>query len=233
MLCLECENKFSKYESYFNREIFRPFVSGKQTVFKYDDRLNRFVLSVLWRLLEAGEIIDEAKPTDKPILIESKRQIARFLRGDLSESFQLQMLAGVDLFKHEPTVELPDGAIYYVARVIDFSILSGDGKLYLYLKLPRFVFILPLKGFNVMGYRSSEVSHLGGIFNVESTRISDQVLADFIWETFTEISRLKAEMTSTQQELSRKVGKEKWSELKTKDLGVILDYQQRKSIQNK
>jgi hypothetical protein len=49
MLCADCEDRFSDYETYFARKVFHPYLKGETDTFNYDEILARFITSVSWR----------------------------------------------------------------------------------------------------------------------------------------------------------------------------------------
>ncbi len=51
MLCKQCEELFSTYETEFATKIFYPFQEGTQKRFQYDEWLQKFIVSVSWRSL--------------------------------------------------------------------------------------------------------------------------------------------------------------------------------------
>jgi len=52
LLCGECEDLFSGYESTFARVVFHPLVADSRLVAKYGKWLLKFATSVCWRVLE-------------------------------------------------------------------------------------------------------------------------------------------------------------------------------------
>jgi hypothetical protein len=52
LLCGECEDRFSLWESSFARDVFHPLVAGKPVSVKYGPWLSKFAASVCWRILE-------------------------------------------------------------------------------------------------------------------------------------------------------------------------------------
>lgn len=52
LLCGDCEDRFSLWESRFAREVFHPLVAGRAVPVKYGPWLPRFAASVCWRILE-------------------------------------------------------------------------------------------------------------------------------------------------------------------------------------
>lgn len=53
LLCQECEQRLSKFETYFCRTAFYPIVEKRTELFEYDYRLALFALSLVWRCVVA------------------------------------------------------------------------------------------------------------------------------------------------------------------------------------
>lgn len=51
-LCLECEQLFSKFESYFAKQVFFPVLNKKIIQVSYDEKLLGFIISLSWRTLK-------------------------------------------------------------------------------------------------------------------------------------------------------------------------------------
>lgn len=51
MLCGDCEDLFSEYETSFSKFMLHPYLRGKTDTFVYDEKLFYFVTSVSWRSL--------------------------------------------------------------------------------------------------------------------------------------------------------------------------------------
>ncbi len=229
MLCLRCEQLFGNYEKYFSENIFRPYIEKEQVVFTYTNMLYKFVASVFWRLLEDGLIVDEGCSA---AAVSTKELLKQCCRADTveREELSIHMLASVDPFQHDKTITIPTGAIHYLARGVDASVLNSKEKLYLYLKLPRFIFILPIKGMNSSEYHETQISTQGGVVDVTKARIEDKDFADFMWETFEYLGGIKSSMSENQKTISLKRGQEYWSEIKNNDLGIILEHQVRREF---
>lgn len=83
LLCGECEDLFSKYETYFANTVFNPYLDRVKTEFNYDKRLFYFLTSVSWRCLYL-DLIDFVKDNQLDIdalekLIESEKIMRDFL----------------------------------------------------------------------------------------------------------------------------------------------------------
>lgn len=94
MLCGKCEDLFSKYENYFARKFFNPYLKQEMNTFDYDVNLFRFIISVSWRSTYL-DILDyvESKTCDVELLeflIENERIMKEFLLE------QRQDVAGIE-----------------------------------------------------------------------------------------------------------------------------------------
>lgn len=230
LLCGACEITFGKLENQFSRNIFKPFVKGNLTVINYDRHFFRFIASVFWRALAAGnEVFNPCKePRFQPLLDSARDGLRKFLNEESSSiSHQIHMLAGVELYRETPDIEVPDGAILYFGRGVDISMLESDKKLFLYLKLPRFIFLLPLLGMDEKEYQGTQVLPSGGRIDVELSRITDQDFGNFIFETLEIINEIKAKMSLNQREKMINQGQQNWNNIKNLDLGIILEHQEK------
>lgn len=85
MLCGECEDLFSKYETYFANTVFHPYLSYEKNSFSYDEKLFFFITSVSWRSTYL-DILDyvEKGTCDVELLnclIENEQLMRAFLLG--------------------------------------------------------------------------------------------------------------------------------------------------------
>jgi hypothetical protein len=54
LLCKDCEKRFSALEKHFSKEIFYPFHEENKKFFHYDTWLQKFVVSINWRIAVSG-----------------------------------------------------------------------------------------------------------------------------------------------------------------------------------
>lgn len=233
LLCTNCENLFSKYETYFAKQIFYPVVDDREAEFEYSEHLYLFATSVLWRLL-VQEILPEEKAVsyyaDLELLEQNWRSI--LLAGKTSaRDLTLQLLTGVDVAKPMEgyTVDIPDRFVLYMARGVDAGITDTETKAMLFVKLPRFLFLYPLRGFNNKDFINSAISSRGGIYYLNDVTIADPEIGDFFLNRVKLIDDLFSKMSSNQKEKLRKITNEKWPLISNKDLGVITKYQEENS----
>lgn len=86
LLCSDCEDLFSTYETKFANNFFHPYLSGNKKIFEYDKDTFYFLTSVSWRSLYL-DILDFVEHSDKigigketlDCLIEREREMRNYL----------------------------------------------------------------------------------------------------------------------------------------------------------
>ena len=81
LLCGECEDLFSLWESQFARDVFHPLVAGKVVPVKYGPWLSRFAASVCWRVLENARRENQLPGSDSDAAAACLKIWSDFLRG--------------------------------------------------------------------------------------------------------------------------------------------------------
>lgn len=94
MLCGECEDLFSKYETNFSKFMFHPYLRGEEDTFTYDEKLFYFVTSVSWRSLYQ-DLLDYVQNNVVGIdalecLISSEQIMRDFLLGRRSDIGEIE-----------------------------------------------------------------------------------------------------------------------------------------------
>src|SRR5437870_2519070 len=141
LLCSECEQRFSKLETYFANEIFFPFHEKKARSFAYDRRLEAFVISLCWRAIK---IRYQEFKDDQP-------QLSSYV--DLAEldwrKFLLCERPGVTPYENhliffdyaEKGDGLPPRFNWYTLRAVDATLAANSKRAFSYVKLPWMIFV--------------------------------------------------------------------------------------------
>ena len=79
-LCGACEDRFSRWESRFARDVFHPLVAGKATPVKYGRWLLKFATSVCWRILENARRENQLQGHDSATIDACLKTWTDFLR---------------------------------------------------------------------------------------------------------------------------------------------------------
>jgi len=168
-LCFECENKFSKYENYFAKEFFYPCLNKKKTLFKYNEDLQKFIISISWRLLKKDL---KGFKDFQPEMFEYAKQAEEYwrkilLNDELDEKYEHHLF----LFDYieDSSVDLPEKFQWYTMRAADGTIASSKKELFLFVKLPSIFFISSIFPVSIKDYWEDTLVEKRGILGIPQT----------------------------------------------------------------
>lgn len=228
MLCQQCEIKFGKLEDYFAKNIFHPIVNNETSDFRYDDRLFKFVVSIMWRLLHFS-MLDDSDRSEyfQSMVLRAEEKWRKYLLDleGLDEFDSLHLLVGVDVVKEESLVT-PERMIMYMARYLDAGITDDNIDYCVgFIKLPRFFFLIPLSGFDNSAVFNTEIFKEGGHYITTDAIVQDATWGNLLLDRVNQFEREINSIKPSQRQKMFDVGIEKWNQFKDKDLGDIIKYQ--------
>ncbi|MBA7466195.1 hypothetical protein ES707_01372 [subsurface metagenome] len=147
LLCKECEGLFSRLEKYFSENIFKPVIDLYTPVVKYDHRLLKFAVSLSWRQLAVSmQGCPWKVPAHKLAAQKAEKRWREFLLRDVDLNGYEHHLLMLRLVTGAPKIGGTNVNInWYFFRSIDGTIVQNFKEAFIYVKLPGFVFISPLK----------------------------------------------------------------------------------------
>ena len=83
LLCAECEERLSVWESQFARAVFHPLVAGRVLPVKYGPWLLKFATSVCWRVLEKVRRENQPGPIEAGGCLKTWNEFLRGRRPDV------------------------------------------------------------------------------------------------------------------------------------------------------
>jgi hypothetical protein len=121
LLCGECEDRFSEYESTFARVVFHPLIANHTLVAKYDKWLLQFAASVCWRVLAEHQTALAEVHRDAKLAScrETWRQFLLGKRPDVGEH-PIHLLCANRVAGEDP---------------IEMAVLGAEGKSFAYARL--------------------------------------------------------------------------------------------------
>ena len=195
LLCDDCENLFSAWETKFANEIFHPSAAG-ETVFRYGPWLVKFAASLAWRAIQFRHIhgIQESPSLDS-IIGKMETHLSRFLMGQekhvgsfTQHVYQVGELAA-PMRPGSPMINR------YLARAVEIDFPRNDdlSEMMVYVKLPMFMFFSIgeskyRKWFETSRIKKSDVLHPRNHYMHESMR-------DYILERSDKIGELLDSMS--------------------------------------
>ncbi|WP_436343094.1 hypothetical protein [Natronorubrum sp. FCH18a] len=165
MLCNDCEQILSDWEGEFAGAIFYPFLRDQKEEFEYSKWLQKFIISVSWRILEADRTpLDEFDESTKTVIRQTKEEWGKLILGDSSLSDEdrdhhLLFLGDIET----PAEGLPEKWEFYSDRGIDATIAESEGDMHVYFKFPQMVFVSCISPTSIDGFNGTKVSDEGKI----------------------------------------------------------------------
>ena len=178
LLCLKCENIFSRFEQKFCELIFKPFQENRNTpFFYYEEWLSHFAISLVWRMLA---IDFERFVSEHPEQVVSASNAFEYWRGYLLGSG-----TSIEPYRHhmfffslvEPSQSaiqnLPSKFHSYILRSFDGCIGSFYSKGFVYVLLPGIAFWSPLNIRDDVGWGKNSHIKQRGKFKV-AQKVKDE-----------------------------------------------------------
>jgi hypothetical protein len=163
LLCHDCEEMFSAWETCFAEQIFYAFQNGK-TNLHYDDRLNKFMLSIAWRLLRVHlyELADD--PIRKKHAETALEKWKDYLLGKAKEWKPYENhIFFLDTLGRQST-ELPDRFLWYTLRSIDSMIATpANDEIFTFAKIPGILLVSSICPTEFEGWKVSKLDTMGVI----------------------------------------------------------------------
>lgn len=170
LLCTDCEEHFSKFETYFANQIFYPF-HNKQKSFEYDERLKKFAVSLCWRILKIE--LDEEFKSEHPNFVSSidkAESIWRdYLLGNVTDTTPFENhLIFFDYAEHNENLHEKFNS--YTLRSVDGTLVFSNERLYAYVKLPWMAFVSSILPEKMEGWDGTFIHNTGVISNPQQIR---------------------------------------------------------------
>ena len=143
LLCGECENRISAWETKFANEVFYPTVDGK-TTFRYRDWFVKFAASLSWRALQHRRLLQIEEPPDLNVIFDDMEvRLKSYLLGTVKHlgPFTQHVYPVSELA--EPIEPGSPMLNRYLARAVEIDYIRNDdfSEVMVYVKLPMFMFL--------------------------------------------------------------------------------------------
>lgn len=171
-LCGECEDIFSTWEALFSQKIFYPYIDNPSERLQYGNWLSKFVASISWRTLtyiRSKNSDDEANHTDEYIkcLDSAELGLSNYLQGKTDNLFEFeQHIYPVGaIASHTIENNMPKNINRYFLRTVAMDIVGNKEEIYVFTKIPSFIFLGVVKSKLSKVIRSSRISIRGDVLS--------------------------------------------------------------------
>lgn len=146
MLCESCEGRFSKWEDQFARRLFYPYVGDGGLRVRYGPWLLQFGASLVWRVLRLYQDrygLANFPDDQLPRLVEAERVWREFLlaRHRHPGKCEVHLLPVDGISSTSRPGIMPPTMNRYLMRTLDTDVAHGGSVVFVYAKLPRFIFV--------------------------------------------------------------------------------------------
>lgn len=179
LLCGDCEERFSAFESATARHVFRPIVedSAGAAEVRYDGSFFRFLVSVLWRNL-AIDIDDGINPIEPGF-----HKVEEAWRRFLLEEQPLTAYNRLHVFVGGIPVSGPPGHSLYLSRDADFSVVTrGTLPVAVYAKFSKFLIWAEVSPVNPAQWLNTLIVDGPAVLCSATQKILDRHFGNFIME---------------------------------------------------
>lgn len=226
LLCGDCEQRFSKLESYFADRIFYPILNEHKEEILYDDTLLRFVISLNWRTLRTG-YSDQVKvhPWIKDPLNEAEEIWREYLLQKSSDSGAYEHHLFFTGYVGTET-NVPRKFQWYTLRGIDSTLVSSRSVVFAFTHFPHVFFVSTIIPLTLSGWESTRIRNKGKL--TTKSEITDYYFWDFL------VSRWKMVSSSLDgspdERIVKSLGKEPERILKSESLAVMIEESKRERL---
>jgi len=182
LFCKDCEERFSKLETYFLNTFFHPYINDYLDEFMaettkvdpiyYDERLLKFIISLQWRILITAKSNYQTNNEKFNVILTKKIEVWRkYLMGDRKDTGigKTHMLFLRNLINGKGYIhqDISPNINRYLLRASDGTMVKSDKKLFIFSKLGPFTFFTFLLPENIKDYHNTIVRRKGKISPVQ------------------------------------------------------------------
>ncbi|PHQ46226.1 hypothetical protein DJ68_08480 [Halorubrum sp. C3] len=165
LLCSECEQLLGDWEGRFASHIFYPVIRQQKAEFDYDTWLQKFVISLSWRVLVSSFSKLDAWSSEKQAALESAEQDWRtILNGEqpLSTATRSHHIIFMGETKSAQGDVIEDWE-FYAERGMDATVLTVNDGFHVYTKFPQMYFISCVDPPSINGLERTHIDQSGTI----------------------------------------------------------------------
>ena len=200
LLCRNCEDLLSKWETDFANKLFYPLVNKKKSSFEYGSWFLNFVVSLSWRSLIYSKRVglshfSDIQKQESDLALEVWR---KFLLGDIKQLDKYQQhVIPIDIVSDSSMPNLPTNINRYFLRSIAIDPIATESQALVYIKIPYFIFIGGIQ-FDPKQWINTTIQTNKGIIGSNKYTVP-QSLGDYIIDKAKRVSEIQKKMSERQK----------------------------------
>jgi hypothetical protein len=205
LLCKDCEKLFSGFETKFAENIFYPFHNENRKLFHYDTWLQKFIVSLNWRVAISG--MNNKLPNNHPSYFHLENTLEtwrRFLLDEINNPGRnknhIIFIGIVDMndfykvkFTHEMNIKF--------LRSVDFAtVIDNEERIFVYSALAGILFVSHIYPTSFKGWTNqTKVTKRGTLKNLQNCH--DYTFGSFLTERLYSINHMIESLSQKQENL--------------------------------
>lgn len=172
LLCEDCEQAFSRRESWFAANVFQPYLSGVQS-FPYGPELKYFAMSLFWRRLVSRTRGLPETQRHEPLLGEAAEEWREcLLRNQPPRDFNDFHLFLTDVGSADGTQPVANWS-QYTAGSVDGAVACSRESCVVYVKFARFMFFAAVYPNSIPGMIRTQILDAGSMATPQEIQNTD------------------------------------------------------------
>ena len=214
MLCANCENLFSKYEKWFNENVFKSYLADNNFIITENENLTKFSISILWRVLK--HFIE-----DKSVyhFINELRKAEKEWSDYLLKDTQLVSFKNIHLVLVDNSYFFDIKSDLYFSRSVDYDIGQSEKECVVYAKFSRFILFGEIAGFKQSSFKNTNLTTEANFKN--TNQVIPSSIIQFLHSRVERIKLFK-DLSPEQQIKNNKKYESNLDEIMKSDLGQVL-----------
>jgi hypothetical protein len=204
LLCSECEQRFSQWEKIFAEQVFAPLHRREADKFRYGVWMEKFAVSVSWRVLTVYKLIDGLAGFPQTVAEAANAALFRWkhflLDIKTDPGIYEQHMFPVDFLESTTVPEMPPNMNRYLARAIEIHVVHGGNIDIVYSKMGRIILFGFIQMPNPRAWQGTKLNVNYGNLGSDNYKIPSSII-EFLMDRARGIATSQAKMSTRQKEV--------------------------------
>lgn len=204
LLCGECEQLFSQWEKVFAEQVFAPLHRREADKFCYGTWMEKFAVSVSWRVLTVHKLIDGLADFPKNTIEAADAALLRWkqflLDIESNPGLYEQHMLPVDILESTTVPGMPPNMNRYLARAIEIYVAYSGSNGIVYSKMGRIILFGFIQMSNPRSWQGTKLNVRYGILGSDNYKLPPSI-GDFLMDRANRMATSQAEMSARQRKI--------------------------------
>jgi hypothetical protein len=204
LLCGGCEQRFGQWEKMFAEQVFTPLNRREADKFRYGTWMEKFAVSVSWRVLTVHKLIDGLADFPPTVIEAADSALLRWKQFllDIKSNpgpFEQHMLP-VDILESATVPGMPSNMNRYLARAVEIYIAYSGSNGIVYSKMGRIILFGFIQMSNTKSWQGTKLNVKSGTLGSDNYNLPSSI-GDFLMDRANRMAASQAKMSARQREI--------------------------------